>query len=135
MTSARSAAPPATHVLAVFVGGAAGTAVRSLVGVVAPPVDRVPVATIAINVLGAFALGALLALLSRGGPDSGRRRTVRLLIGTGVLGGFTTFSSLAVDTAVLLDAHRTAEALAYGLGSVLAGVLAATLGARIGRRR
>ena len=135
MTSARSAAPPAAHVLAVFAGGAAGTAVRALVGAVAPTVDRVPVATIAINVLGAFALGALLALLSRAGPDSGRRRTLRLLIGTGVLGGFTTFSSLAVDTAVLLAAHRTAEALAYGLGSVLAGALAATLGARIGRRR
>jgi fluoride exporter len=109
--------------------------VWALVGAVAPSLDGVPVATIAINVIGAFALGALLALLSRGGPDSGRRRTVRLLLGTGVLGGFTTFSSLAVDTAVLLDAHRAAEAVAYGLGSVLAGVLAATLGARLGRRR
>jgi len=133
--SARSVAPPATHVLAVFVGGAAGTAVRALIGAVAPTVDRVPVATIAINVVGAFALGALLTLLARRGPDAGRRRTLRLLLGTGVLGGFTTFSSLAVDTAVLLGGHRVAEAFAYGLGSVLAGILAATLGARVGRRR
>jgi fluoride exporter len=133
--SARPAAPPAAHVLAVFVGGAAGTAVRAMVGAVAPTIGRVPVSTIAINVVGAFALGALLALLARRGPDAGRRRTVRLLLGTGVLGGFTTFSSLAVDTAVLLDGGRPAEALAYGLGSVLAGVLAATLGAGVGRRR
>lgn len=135
MPSARPAAPPAMHVLAVFVGGAAGTAARALVGAIVPTVDGVPVATIAINVTGAFALGALLALLARRGPDSGRRRTARLLLGTGVLGGFTTFSSLAVDTAVLLAGHRAGEALAYGLGSVLAGVLAATLGARVGRRR
>lgn len=135
MPTARPAVPPATHVLAVFVGGAAGTAVRALVGAAAPPVDGVPVATIAINVIGAFALGALLALLSRHGPDSGRRRTVRLLLGTGVLGGFTTFSSLAVDTAVLLDGNRPGVAVAYGLGSVLAGVLAATVGAQLGRRR
>jgi len=133
--SARPAAPPPMHVLVVFVGGAAGTAVRALVGAVVPTVDRVPVATIAINVIGAFALGALLALLARRGPDGGRRRTVRLLLGTGVLGGFTTFSSLATDTAGLLDAHRTGAAFAYGLGTVLAGVLAATLGARLGRRR
>jgi len=133
--SARPAAPPAAHVLAVFVGGAAGTAIRALVGAIAPALGRVPVATIAINVVGAFALGALLALLARRGHDVGRRRTLRLLLGTGVLGGFTTFSSLAVDTAVLLDGHRTVAALAYGLGSVLAGVAAAALGARAGRRR
>ena len=134
MPSARSAAPPAVHVLAVFVGGAAGTALRALVGALVPAVDRVPVATIAINVIGAFALGALLAVLARRGPDAGRRRTARLLLGTGVLGGFTTFSSLAVDTAVLLEGHRLLQALAYGLGSVLAGVAAAALGARVGRR-
>jgi CrcB protein len=122
------------EVLAVFVGGAAGTALRVVVGLLVRPVDAVPVGTMGINVLGAFALGLLLAVLARGGPDAGRRRTARLLLGTGVLGGFTTFSALAVDTAALVDAGRMLGALAYGLGSVLAGVLAAAVGARAGRR-
>jgi CrcB protein len=118
------------EIVAVFAGGTAGTALRAVVGLLAPPVDAVPVATIGINVLGAFALGALLAALA--GRGTGRR--LRLLLGTGVLGGFTTFSALAVDTAVLLDGRRLPEAVAYGLGSVLAGILAAALGERLGRR-
>jgi CrcB protein len=121
------------EVLAVFAGGGVGTLLRTVVGLLAPPVDAVPVATIGINVVGAFALGLLLAELAHRGHDVGRRRTVRLLLGTGLLGGFTTFSALAVDTAALLGTRRPVEALAYGAGSVLAGVLAAALGARLGR--
>ncbi|HEV7622525.1 MAG TPA: CrcB family protein [Amnibacterium sp.] len=134
MPDARSAALSPVSVLAVFVGGAAGTTLRAVVADLAPPVDAVPVATLGINVLGAVALGALLAALARRGGDTGRRRTLRLLLGTGVLGGFTTFSALAVDTVVLLEARRPVEALAYAVGSVLAGVLGAALGSRLGRR-
>jgi CrcB protein len=128
----RSAAPRAAEIVAVFAGGTAGTALRAVVGLLVPPLDAVPVATVAINVAGAFALGALLAALAGRGPGAGRR--LRLLLGTGVLGGFTTFSALAVDTAGLLGARRLPEAVAYGLGSVLAGILAAALGERVGRR-
>ncbi|MCU1474674.1 CrcB family protein [Amnibacterium sp.] len=134
MPAPRSAVPPAVEVLAVFAGGTVGTALRALVGLLVPPLGAVPVSTIGINVVGAFALGTLLAALAGRGPDAGRRRRTRLLLGTGVLGGFTTFSALAVDTAVLLDGRRIPEAVAYGLGSVLAGMLAAALGERVGRR-
>jgi CrcB protein len=119
----------------VFAGGTVGTALRAGIGLVAPTLDAVPVATIGINVAGAFALGALLAVLGRRGPDAGRRRVLRLLIGTGVLGGFTTFSALAVDTAVLLEGAHVLEGMAYGAGTVLAGLLAAAAGSWLGGAR
>jgi len=117
---------------AVFAGGTVGTALRAGIGLVVPSLHAVPVATIAINVVGAFALGLLLAVLGRRGSDTGRRRTMRLLLGTGVLGGFTTFSALAVDTAVLAGRGQSLEALLYCAGTVLAGIAAAAAGARIG---
>jgi CrcB protein len=122
-------------VLAVFVGGTAGTALRAAVGLAVPTLSGVPVATIGINVVGSFALGLLLATLGRRGPDTGRRRLVRLALGTGMLGGFTTYSTLAVDTATLLGAGRTAEGLVYAVGTVLAGLAAAAGGIRLGERR
>ncbi len=127
--------PSWVPVVAVFAGGAAGTALRAAVALAVPTLAGVPVATIAINVVGAFTLGLLLGVLGRRGDDTGRRRLVRLALGTGVLGGFTTYSTLAVDTATLLTAGRLAEGLAYGVGTVLAGLAAAAAGVRLGERR
>lgn len=120
---------------AVFAGGAVGTALRAGIGALVPPVDAVPLATIGINVVGAFALGLLLAVLGRRGPDLGRRRAVRVTVGTGVLGGFTTFSALAVDTAGLLASGQVLEGLLYVGGTVLAGLAAAAAGTRLGGLR
>lgn len=120
---------------AVFVGGTLGTALRAGIGLIVASVHAVPVATIGINVLGAFALGLLLATLGRRGSDTGARRTLRLLLGTGVLGGFTTFSALAVDTAVLAGRGQPLEAALYCAGTVLAGLAAAAAGSRIGGAR
>ena len=120
---------------AVFAGGTVGTALRAGIGLVVPSLHAVPVATIAINVVGAFALGLLLATLGRRGSDTGGRRTLRLLLGTGVLGGFTTFSALAVDTALLAGQGQAVEAVLYGAGTVLAGIAAAAAGARMGGAR
>jgi CrcB protein len=78
-----------------------------------------------VNLVGATALCALLAQV----PS----REVRLLVGTGLLGGFTTFSGLTVDAVLLVEAGRPAVAAAYvltGLGTLLAGGL---LGSRLGR--
>jgi len=80
-----------------------------------------------INVVGAFALGLLLESLVRRGPDAGRRRDLRLLVGTGVLGGFTTYSALAVDTATLLG-DALPIAINYGVGSVVLGAVASWVG-------
>lgn len=117
----------------VFVGGAAGTAARSGLSGAAPQLPGVPIAVLVINVVGAFLLGLLLDRLLRPGPDDVRRRDLRLLLGTGVLGGFTTYSALATDTAVLLAGGQVAAAAAYASGTLLLGLAAALAGLRCGR--
>lgn len=112
----------------VLAGGAVGTGLREAVVLTVPPVGGVPLAILAVNVVGAFLLGVLLDGIARRGPDRGRRRSVRLLLGTGVLGGFTTFSALAVDTAGLLAAGAPVEGLGYGFGTVLLGAAATWAG-------
>lgn len=80
---------------------------------------------------GAFLLGALLEALAHRGPDTGGRRMLRLGLGTGVLGGFTTYSTLAVETAARAPGLGTA----YLAASVLTGVLAGLAGVLTARRR
>ncbi|WP_380156085.1 fluoride efflux transporter FluC [Kineococcus sp. R86509] len=87
-----------------------------------------PWATFTVNLIGAFALGFLLEALARRGEDAGRRRLVRLGVGTGFLGAFTTYSSLAVETDMLVHAARPALAVAYSLASVAAGLIVALAG-------
>ena len=111
----------------VAAGGAIGTAVREALSLAIPPVGGIPLAIFVINVAGAFLLGALLEALVRRGPEDDRRRTLRLFVGTGVLGGFTTYSALATDTALLLGGSPL-PALAYALGTVLLGGLASAAG-------
>jgi len=123
----------------VAAGGSVGTALRALLTIAIPPLGHVPVATVGINLLGAFLLGALLESLVRRGPDVGRRRAMRLLLGTGVLGGFTTYSALATDTVLLLARDTLGVALLYALGTVVVGAVATwagiALAADLHRRR
>ena len=121
----------------VFLGGAVGTALRAALALVLPAVDLasgsgLPLTTLGINLLGALLLGLLLEALGRGGLDAGARRTARLLLGTGLLGGFTTYSALATDSAVLLQGGAGGIALAYAVGTVLFGGLATWVGIVIG---
>lgn len=116
----------------VAVGGAAGAVARHLL--VAAGTSGWA-ATLAVNVAGAFLLGLLLERLARGGPDTGHRRRLRLLLGTGVLGGFTTYSGIAVEVLARLDAGHWAGAAGYGLGTVLAGLAACGAGVLVGARR
>lgn len=117
----------------VAVGGALGTGAREALSLALPPVDGVPLTTLGINVVGAFVLGALLQTLLLRGDDTGGRRRWRLFAGTGVLGGFTTYSAVATDTAQL-GADRPLVAAGYALGTLLLGLLAAGAGALLGRR-
>jgi CrcB protein len=112
----------------VAAGGLAGTATRELVTLAVPTVGGFPAATFLINVSGAFVLGLLLHALARRGPDEGRRRAVRLLIGTGFCGGFTTYSALATDAALLLRQGDTGTALLYAFGTLLCGAVASWVG-------
>lgn len=123
----------------VLVGGTLGTAAREGLSLAFPATGDVAWVIVGINVLGAFLLGLLLEALARSGPDAGLRRLLRLGLGTGVLGGFTTYSTFAVATAGLLGAGRPLLALAYvaatlllGAAASLAGIMA---GAALTRRR
>ena len=100
----------------VFAGGAAGSLSRYLIGLALPGLW--PVALV--NVLGSFALGLLL------GSSPSRER--RLLLGTGFLGGFTTYSALALQAVQVGVLGGPALGLAFGSGQVALGLLAALLG-------
>ncbi|OUE07478.1 camphor resistance protein CrcB [Clavibacter michiganensis] len=116
----------------VALGGAVGTGIREALALTWPaPAGGIPVTILLINVVGAFALGALLERLARRGPDEGRRRAVRLLVGTGVLGGFTTYGSLATDAAVLAG-PALGTALAYAGLTLVAGATASVAGIAVG---
>ena len=108
----------------VAAGGAAGTAARYGLSQAVHPWGAWPAATFLVNLAGAFLLGLLLEALARRGPDHGRRRQLRLLLGTGFCGGFTTFSAFSLETLTLLQGGRPWTAAAYALGSVACGVLA-----------
>jgi CrcB protein len=119
----------------VWFGGALGTGARYLLSGAVPHLLRVPVATVGINVLGAFALGVLLEALTRRGPDEGGRRLLRLLLGTGFLGGFTTYSALAMDTVSLARGGLVGHAFGYATTTVVVGGLASLAGMTLARHR
>lgn len=119
----------------VLLGGAAGTLARWAVGLAVSHGAGLPLGTLAVNLLGAFVLGALLEHLAGRGGDEGRRRDLRLTLGTGFCGGFTTYSALAVDTDGLLRAGSLGLALVYALGTVGLGLAASALGIALARRR
>ena len=106
-------------VLLVFTGGAIGTAGREGLSLVIPSAGGVPWALLTVNLVGALLLGFLLTALGRVAPESPRRRDVRLFAGTGIMGGFTTYSSLATDTVALFEINA-ALAAGYALVSVAA---------------
>ena len=112
-------------IIPVILGGMAGVAAREGL-VLAFPYDDVPWIIGAINIGGAFLLGFLLGLLARLGPDTGGRRVLRLFAGTGMLGGFTTYSALATDAASLTSDGLPLAGLGYALVSVIVGAMAAT---------
>ena len=117
---------------AVAAGGALGSVARwGLSWAIGPAGDRWPWATFTVNVVGSLALGALVVLLL--GRWSGRR-LARPFLAVGVLGGFTTFSTYALEGRHLLAEGSRALAAAYLMGSVLAALLALALGGWLARR-
>lgn len=112
---------------AVAVGGAVGSVMRYLVSTWFT--DRLgpefPWGTFAINVSGAFVIGIVLQLAA---ARAGISPYVRLFLATGILGGYTTFSTFAYETYILGTGGLALQGFAYAAGSVLAGVAAAYLG-------
>ena len=118
----------------VVVGGALGTMVRWSLGTAFPvPPGTFPWTTFSINVVGSLLLGLLLESLVRSGPDEGWRRGLRLGAGTGVMGGFTTYSTFMVEAALLVRGGHVALGAVYVAGSVAAGVTAALAGMLVAR--
>ncbi|WAA66635.1 fluoride efflux transporter FluC [Microbacterium oxydans] len=115
------------RVLLVALGGTIGTAARLGLGLLLPDAGGIPVAVLVANVVGALLIGILAARL----PAS---TDLRLLLGTGVLGGFTTYSAFMTGT-VALWTDAPLLAVAYAVGSLVLGLAAAALGLRLGRPR
>ena len=111
----------------VAAGGCAGTLVRAALERAWPASPgHLPVTTLALNVVGALALGLLLGALGGGRPR------LRLALGTGVLGGLTTHSTFILESHRLLtsggDGGHPVLGAAYLVGSMVAGLVAAGLG-------
>lgn len=119
----------------VFVGGTLGTASRLALSLLQPQGLNLPVMVLLINVVGAFALGWLLTSLSARGAQTSAHRRIRLLVGTGFMGGFTTYSALATDSMLLTNDGSVLLGLGYGLGTVLVGALATWCGMLVGANR
>ena len=125
---AASLAPSVTASLAlVAAGGCAGTLVRAALERAWPASPgHLPVTTLALNVVGALALGLLLGALGE------ERPRLRLALGTGVLGGLTTHSTFILESHRLLtssgDGGHPVLGAAYLVGSMVAGLVAAGLG-------
>lgn len=118
----KGAAPTPRLVAAVAVGGALGAMLRWYAGVLVPDDAGFPWTTFAINLSGSF----LLALL----PASSYIRdhpVLPVLLGTGVLGGYTTLSAYAEHSRLLLAEGSTTLAFAYLAGTLLSCVVAVRL--------
>lgn len=133
VTPARGATRPA-QLAVILLGGAAGTAVRAgLAEVWRTEPGAWPWTTFGVNASGALLLGLVLQLLADTGPDEGARRLWRLGLGTGLLGGYTTYSTFAVETVGLLGPAAWPVGLAYAVATVVLGVAAAWAGAALAR--
>lgn len=117
---------------AIFAGGALGTGLRALLAEAFPhAAGSWPWPTFAVNVAGAFLLGWFATRLQERLPLSAYRRP---LLGTGLCGGLTTFSTVQVELLRMLDGRDYALALGYALASLTAGYAAVQLATALTRR-
>lgn len=126
-------------VAVVALGGSVGAALRwGLATVLPTPTGGLGWSTVGVNLSGSFLLGLLLAVLAGSAAARGWtprwHHLARLGLGTGLLGGWTTFSTLAVEVDRSLDAGRPGPAAVALLLSLVGGVGLAALGATTGRR-
>lgn len=120
------------NVLLVALGGGLGAAGRYGVSLAAPArVGEWPFATFTINVAGSLLIGILGGWLATKGEAS---EQLRLLLGVGILGGFTTFSAFSLETMRMIERNDWLGASTYSIGSVLAGLAAVAIGLLTAKR-
>lgn len=118
---------------AVFAGGFVGAVLRAALAEALPAEPgRWPWATFIVNIVGAFLLGYFTTRLQERLPLSTYRRP---LLGTGLCGGLTTFSTVQVELLQMLDERDVALAAAYALASVVIGFLAVAAATNLVRTR
>jgi len=116
----------------VFAGGALGATARAVLEtVVDPDPTRWPWPTFSVNIVGALLLGYVTTRLLERLPVSTYRRP---LLGTGLCGGLTTFSTMQVETLHMLEHRQWALAAGYVAASVAAGLTAVHLATVVVRR-
>jgi fluoride exporter len=118
---------------AIFLGGAIGALARYGLARALPHASGTwPWATFTVNVAGALALGYLTTRLQERLPPSAYRRP---LLGTGLCGALTTFSTMQVELVQMLDDGQTGLAAGYAAASIAAGVLAVAAATNLVRAR
>jgi fluoride exporter len=119
-------------IFSVMLGGALGAGARYLVSSallrLAGP--GFPWGTLAVNLVGGLLMGLLVGVLAR---TSNGGEQARLLLGVGVLGGFTTFSAFGLETWLMIERGQTATGFAYVAASVLGAVALTGAGLMLGR--
>jgi fluoride exporter len=118
--------------LIVFLGAGIGGALRHGVNIGATRLFGYgfPFGTFIVNVAGSFAMGMLAGFFAY---RAGVPQHVRLFLTTGILGGFTTFSTFSLDAALLIERHSYGAAAGYMIGSVAAGIAALFFGLAVFR--
>jgi CrcB protein len=120
------------EVAAVFAGGALGTLARAALAEAFPhSATAWPWPTFAVNIVAAFLLGYFVTRLQERLPLSSYRRP---LLGTGLCGGLSTFSTMQLEIVRMLDAHAWGLAVGYAAASIVAGYAAIQLSTAVVRR-
>ena len=118
--------------LLVFLGGGLGSILRHAVNEKGPGLWGVtyPWSTVFVNIVGSLAMGLIAGWFALRGHSG---QLPRLFLTTGILGGFTTFSTFSLDASLLLERGDTWTGMAYVVGSVSLGILALFAGLAIMR--
>ncbi|PAD27723.1 hypothetical protein CHH55_03825 [Niallia circulans] len=115
----------------VGIGGVIGSILRFIVGQIPFDYDF-PLQTLGINIAGSFILGWFTSAIIK---KQKLKSEYTAAIGTGMIGSFTTLSTLSLDTVQLLIAGSTVPAISYVVGSAVFGISFAYLGMKIGERK